>query len=237
MLPPTHHPKGQHGGALPHFSLFRFPLFVHYYYYHYWPSITAKYRRQHGHGFPQFFVSCYQAPKNVPTLFITCLLSGTPFEAFANTQEEKKLVSFFLSLWTASALNGVKGRTAWKIGFSKMECMSITAILEEEEERCPEGVLRRCLGCSLISFPYCSFEEEGNETNQRKKNRSFSSQTTTFSCFSNIVCVSMSEVGSGPQVGWLWWRIMVSARARGWGLFFFSSESRWPWRGSGVRGR
>lgn len=115
--------------------------------------------------------------------------------------------------------------------------MSITAILEEEEERCPEGVLRRCLGCSLISFPYCSFEEEGNETNQRKKNRSFSSQTTTFSCFSNIVCVSMSEVGSGPQVGWLWWRIMVSARARGWGLFFFSSESRWPWRGSGVRGR
>jgi hypothetical protein len=128
VLPPTHQ-KANTAVLFP-FSLSRFPLFVQCCH-----ISRQRPSTQHGHGFPHFFLSLFlpTSPQRMyqPPLIMRLLFCSS-FEALANTQEEeKKLVLFSFSFWTASALDGAQGRTAWRGSGLKMECMSITAILEE----------------------------------------------------------------------------------------------------------
>jgi hypothetical protein len=72
-------------------------------------------------------------------------------------KEKKKASLSFLSPWTASALNGgVKGSTAWRIGFKNGMYEYYSYI------RRRESVFRRCFrDGTLFAFSFCSFEEEG----------------------------------------------------------------------------
>ena len=74
-------------------------------------------------------------------------------------KKKKKSQFFPFHFWTASALNGGSREDCMEDRVLKMECMSITAILEGR-------VAFELNGTLFLSF--CSFKEEGNETNQKK---------------------------------------------------------------------
>jgi hypothetical protein len=82
--------KGQHGGAFSKFPYLVFLCFVQC-------CHTSRQRpsTQHGHGFSQpFFIFLFLAtsPQRMyqPPLIMRLLFFGSPFEAFANTQEEEE---------------------------------------------------------------------------------------------------------------------------------------------------
>ena len=110
----------------------------------------------------------------------------------------------------------------------KMECMSITAILEEGR------VAFELNGTLFLSF--CSFKEEGNETNQKKREVSKSSLINLTS-LCHIFEYSLHLSRLVLPVACHGEQVLVH---KGWDFclyFLCHLESGWPWRGSGVEAR
>jgi hypothetical protein len=100
-----------------------------------------------------FFCFLLPAPKECTKPPLVAFLPFLfPFEALANTRggEEEKLVLSFLLPWTASALNGAKGRTALRMGFKK-EMYEYYSYIRRRES-CILGRLPEMLADALSSF-------------------------------------------------------------------------------------
>jgi hypothetical protein len=147
-------------------------------------------------------------------------------------KKKKKASLSFLSPWTASALNGgVKGSTAWRIGF-KNGMYEYYSYIRRRQSVVP-GCLSRTPRMALFAFSFCSFEEEGNETNQKKREVSKSSLINLTS-LCHIFEYSLHLSRLVLPVACHGEQVLVH---KGWDFclyFLCHLESGWPWRGSGV---
>ena len=142
----------------------------------------------------QIFVSCYQAPKectnplhHVPPFWFPS------FEALANTQEEEEKPVLSFSLLDSIGSQWGQREDCMEDRGLKMECMSITAILEkEEEEWCPQGRLAKMLLDARSFFlPFFPSALSKRRVMKQIKKRSFLTSYSTYAFF-NVLCVCVS---------------------------------------------